>query len=563
MKVNLASASIGEIRVKMTIFQNKRRDIFDRQNEVMPYPGITRIFAILAFISLAFTPMRLRAASITVGYANEPTTLDPQVEGTTATFETNLATYEALTALGEDGSLAPQLASSWSVDKDDVNWTFKLRDATFQDGTKLTASDVKASLERALAIKSAAPFGAYIRSVVRIDIIDPATVRLVTAAPDPLLAESLAFIAIMKESAVGNTPADFNRLTVSQVGTGPYFVRSWLTGDRMVMQRYDGYRGGRSPWDQVTIRYISNDAARVASLLAGDVDFATAIPPTDVARIKSTAGLQIMSAAGNRTPYIAMDQHREQSPDITDKNGKPIRNPFLDWRVRKAMSLALDRDAIVARVFDGFASKTAQIEPSGHVAHSDRLEAPMYMEYSPSKARALLAAAGYPDGFRVKLRAPATTFQSSSQYVQALAQMWKRIGVDVEPDVVQLSVFVGPWRAGDIGMGVFSYGGSNLEPDRSILALMLSKQPNGDGGLQNAGRFTNLKIDSYYKLARTEMNRDLRGAYWRAAQEAATDDVNLIETHRQQLQFGMRKGLTYHQAPGDEYFRVTEIRTSP
>jgi peptide/nickel transport system substrate-binding protein len=330
-----------------------------------------------------------------------------------------------------------------------------------------------------------------------------------------------------------------------------------------VLVRNEHYWGGMPAWDKVTIRAIKNDASRVAALLAHDVDFIEAVPPADFPRLQANADVVAVAFPGARTPYIAMDQRREQSPDITDKKGMPIRNPFLDWRVRKAMDLAIDRNAIVARVFDGLADKTSQVEPPGQIAHSDALDAsPLYTEYNPEKARALLADAGYAGGFKVKLNTPDTGYLGASAYVQALGQMFSRIGIDTEVNVLPRSVFVKSWFAGEYGFAINSYGGTNLEPDRSILAVLHSKSEGGDGGVQNGGRFVNPKIDFYYLLGSREMDRDLRVAYYRAAQEAAVQDVNLIMTHRPRLLWGMRKGLQFRQYPAEEYFRLNEIRAT-
>ncbi len=519
-------------------------------------------YAALATLCLPSPPTT--AAELRVGMLNDFSSLDPHAEVSGPNFEFNINTYDALTTIAPDGALAPQLATSWSVDKDAVTWTFKIRSGvTFQDGTPLTAADVKASIERMLALKTTIPFAGYIRTITSLELIDPLTLRIVTSAPDPRLPEGLGFATILKGGAPGIGTDMFNAVKTGGISTGPYIVQSYRSGDTTVLVRNDHYWGGTPAWDKVTIRAIKNDASRVAALLAHDVDFIEAVPPADFPRLQGNTDIVAVAFPGARTPYIAMDQSREQSPDITDKKGMPIRNPFLDWRVRKAMDLAIDRNAIVARVFDGLADKTSQVEPPGQIAHSDGLDAsPIYTEYNPEKARALLADAGYPQGFKVKLNTPDTGYLGASAYVQALGQMFTRIGVDTEVNVLPRSVFVKSWFAGDYGFAINSYGGTNLEPDRSILAVLHSKSARGDYGIQNGGRFANPKIDLYYLLGSREMDHDMRVAYYRAAQEATVQDVNLIMTHRPRLLWAMRKGLQFRQYPAEEYFRLNEIRAA-
>ena len=169
-------------------------------------------------------------------------------------------------------------------------------------------------------------------------------------------------------------------------------------------------------------------------------------------------------------------------------------------------------------------------------------------EYNPEKARALLADAGYAGGFKVKLNTPDTGYLGAACLCPGVGSnaLARRHRHEVER-VLPRSVFVKSWFAGEYGFAINSYGGTNLEPDRSILAVLHSKSEGGDGGVQNGGRFVNPKIDFYYLLGSREMDRDLRVAYYRAAQEAAVQDVNLIMTHRPRLLWGMRKGLQFRQ----------------
>ncbi|MEK9911948.1 MAG: ABC transporter substrate-binding protein, partial [Candidatus Puniceispirillum sp.] len=122
----------------------------------------------------------------------------------------------------------------------------------------------------------------------------------------------------------------------------------WVPGDRIVLQRNDAYFGDKAKFDNVTFKPIKAGPARISALLAGDVDFIDNVPPLDVARLKKDKNVQLSSGPSNRVIYLHMDQFRENSPHITAKDGSPIKNPLMDVRVRKAISMAINRDAIVA-----------------------------------------------------------------------------------------------------------------------------------------------------------------------------------------------------------------------
>jgi peptide/nickel transport system substrate-binding protein len=180
-------------------------------------------------------------------------------------------------------------------------------------------------------------------------------------------------------------------------GTGPYKFIEWVPGDRIVLERNASYHGAKAAFDKVTFKPIKAGPARISALLAGDVDFIDNVPPLDVARLKTEKNVQLSSGPSNRVIYLHMDQFRENSPHITAKDGSPIKNPLMDVRVRKAISLSINRDAIVSRVMEGIAVKAGQLLPAGFHGVSSKMKPD---PYDTKMAKKLMADAGYPDGFQ-------------------------------------------------------------------------------------------------------------------------------------------------------------------
>ena len=321
----------------------------------------------------------------------------------------------------------PGLAESWkSIDQ--LTWEFKLRKGVkFHDGSEFTATDVVASIDRVPQVpNSPSPFTAYTKQIREMVVVDPYTIRFKTAAPYPLMPSDLTQVAIVSKQAAKASTEDFNGGKAA-IGTGPYKLVRYAKGDRIELVRNDAYWGGKTPWDKVTLRLLPNDASRVAALLAGDVQAIEYVPTTDVAKIRADKRLSVYTVIADRLIYLHMDSDREVSPFITDKDGKPLaRNPLKDPRVRKAISKAINRPAIVDKVMEGQAVAAGQLLADEMFGVTKNLKPE---PYDPEGAKKLLAEAGYPDGFGITIHAPNNRYVNDAKIAQAVAQMLTRIGI--------------------------------------------------------------------------------------------------------------------------------------
>ena len=282
---------------------------------------------------------------------------------------------------------------------------------------------------------------------------DPHTIQIKTHTTYPLLPLDLSQVFIISREAAETVESEPFNSGATAIGTGPFKFSKWIKGDRTVLVRNEDYWGTKPEWDTVTFRIITNDAARVAALLAGDVDIIEKVPPAEVNSLRENPDTSVWESTSNRVIYLYIDQ-RDETPMVTDNDGNPLpANPLQDVRVREALSKAIDRNAIVEKVMENLALPAGQVLPPGFFGVSNNLKPD---EYDPERAKALLSEAGYPNGFRLTIHGPNDRYVNDAKVVQAIAQMFTRIGVRTEVDTMPKNVFFK--RASNLGLQCESAG---------------------------------------------------------------------------------------------------------
>jgi peptide/nickel transport system substrate-binding protein len=405
--------------------------------------------------------------------------------------------YEPLVI--QDAQLTPQpgLAVSWKR-LSTTQWEFKLRDGVrFHDGSPFTAQDVIYSIKRIRDFLKppSGGFQTYTQAIKSVTAPDPMTVVIETISDVPTLPLSLTSIFIMAHKA-GDfaTTQDINSGKQS-FGTGPYTFQSWQSGEVLNLVRNDAYWGSAPAWSGVAFQVIENPAARVAALTTGDVDLADYIPARDVEGLEQR-GLAVENTSAARSNFLQFDIGREKPPGVTDKSGNAIHNPFRDERVRQALTMATDRAFLADKILLGYGTPAAQLFPPGLSGTSANLKVtpPDY-----DGAKALLAEAGFPDGFNVVLAGPAGRYPGDSESLQAIAQNWARIGVRAQPVVAPFSVFATQRSNGAYPVW---YGGCSGEAVTFCLRAVLGS-PNAESGAGslNYGKYENQSFDAMLETA--------------------------------------------------------------
>lgn len=511
------------------------------------------------------------AQSLTVGLQSEPTAMDPHFHNLGPNNSLRYHIFEGLTTADAAQRTVPALAESWEA-TDDNTWRFTLRQGvTFSDGSDFDATDVVYTICRVPTVEnSPSSFTSFVAGISAIEIEDPHTIVFRTENPVPLLPTNFTSVGILSADAYGGedvvyapggcenlgTPPqapDFDD-PARAIGTGPYVLERFARGDRIVLARNEQYWGGTPTWERITFRTIANEGARVAALLAGDVDVIESPPIQDFDRIRQS-GAQIEQGLSNRVIYLHLDNNPAEGHVPPGVEGTDGRNPFTDVRVREAISKALDRNAIVERVMGGVAVPAGELLPYPMFGTTE--DTPIEA-YDPDAARALLAEAGYPDGFSLVLSAPNDRYINDDRIAQAVAQMLSRIGLRTTVDAMTASTFFSRRNNFEYGMWLAGWGAATGEMSSPLIALVATRNPDTGMGSTNRQMYSNPEIDALVEEAMRTVDDAEREALLQEASRLAMEDYATIPLHFEVTPWAFRQGLTL-EPRADQYTLATGI----
>ncbi|WP_338663001.1 ABC transporter substrate-binding protein [Pararoseomonas sp. SCSIO 73927] len=497
-------------------------------------------------------------SSLTMAVGTPITSLDPHFHNQAPNNAMADVIFDSLVRTDERVRLIPGLAESWRPLEGGV-WEFRLRpNVTFHNGRPFTADDVAFTLARVpQVLNSPGSFSGYTRPIQRVEVVDPLTVRLHMGGPYPLLPTDLANIRILNRATHESATTEEFNAGRAAIGTGPYRLRSYRNGDRAEVERNDAWYGPKQPWQAVTIRYIASDPARTAALLAGDVDFIDQVPTGDLARLRRDSRVQLSEVVGLRVIFLGLDRSRPgATPFITDNDGRPITpNPLSDRRVREALSLTIDRGSIAERVMEEAAVPSGQFLPEGAFGHVPGLGAP---PTDLARARALLAEAGFPQGFRITLHGPNDRYVNDARIIQAIGQMWTRAGIRTTVEALPWAAYIPRASRQDFSAFLWGWGSNSGEASNPLRALTATFDPARGWGASNRGRYSNAEHDRLLAEGLRTLDDPQREALFQGATRVAMEDVGIVPLHIQKNAWAMRRGLR-HVARIDEVSRPQDI----
>ena len=366
-------------------------------------------------VLLSLTPAEAAKATLNLGMTIEPTGLDPTIAAPVAIGQVTWQNvFEGLVTVDEAGKVQPQLAKSWEISPDGLTYTFKLQTGvTFHDGEAFDSASAKFALDRVRGADSVNPQKRFFASIASIDTPDPETLVLHLSAPTGSLLYWLgwpASVMVAPNTAAGDK--------TKPIGTGPFKFVSWAKGDKVELERSRDYwdKAASVKLDRVTFRFIADPQAQAAALKSGDVD---AIP--------EFAAPELMSSFEGDPKLLAKIGNTELKVVAGMNNA---RKPFDDKRVRQALMMAIDRKTVVDGAWSGLGTPIgSHYTPNdpGYVDLTGKLA------YDPAKAKALLAEAGYPNGFTFTIKSPQMAYAPRS--AQVMQAMLAEIGVtmNIEP----------------------------------------------------------------------------------------------------------------------------------
>lgn len=492
-----------------------------------------------AAAALAFTANSAAAQrTLTIGASSAPTGMDPHYHSSNMNNAQLRQVFDLLIDLDPSGRFVPRIAESWRA-IDDRTWEFRLREGVrFHDGTPLTAEDVAFSYARVPTVpNSPGSFTPAVRQIVRIEVVDARTVRFHTREPHPFLEHDIASIFILSRTLHANaTLADFNSGR-AMIGSGPYRHVSYQIGERQEVVRNPDFWGPAQPWDRVVTRVISNSGARSAAILSGDVDVVDTVPSQDVPRLERDARISVVGTESNASVYLFPDAMRDTTPFATDKQGRPLaRNPLADVRVRQALSMGINRQAIVERLLQGQGTPADQFASPSLEGRAPGLPP---LPFDATRARALLAEAGYPDGFRLTIHSPNGWFAGDSEVMQAIAQGWTRIGVETRVEVLPPANLFS--RATNREFSVFMTTFTANYAANMLRQVVMTRNPEAGTGPFNRQRWESPRMDALVARAMVTMDRGQRDAITADAMRMATEELGVIPVHFLRLTWASQK----------------------
>ncbi|WP_424992614.1 ABC transporter substrate-binding protein [Oceaniradius stylonematis] len=514
------------------------------------------IGAALTAALLAGTSVMASAETLRWARAGDSLTLDPHSQNEGPTHALAQQIYEPLISPDMEAKPIPALATEWSVKEGNPNvWVFKLREGvTFHEGQDFTAEDVVFSFNRAKLESS--DMKELLVTITEVRAVDDYTVEMETEGPNPILPNNLTNLFIMDKGwAEENNvtePAEFDDGEETYAvrnanGTGAFKLVSREPDTKTVLARNDDYWGiDEFPMEITEIIYtpIQNAATRVAALLSGEVDLIQDVPVQDLQRVADTDGLKVENAPQNRTIFFGINSGDDDLENDTVEGA----NPFADVRVRQAMNMAINREAIQQVVMRGQSAPTGVIIPPFVNGWNEELD--RYPAADVEGAKALMAEAGYEDGFEVTLHCPNDRYINDEAICQAVVGMMGQIGITVNL-VAQTKANHFPLISGKqtdfylLGWGVPTF-------DSEYVFNFLVHSTTEDRGSWNGSRFSDPEVDAMIQSLGSEVDLEVRNQTIADIWQKVQDEVIYLPIHNQVLNWGMKENIDFAVQPEDQ-----------
>jgi peptide/nickel transport system substrate-binding protein len=454
------------------------------------------------------------AGTLVVGLVAEPVNLDPAQVTDLNSNRVGRRIAETLVTFPEESTqIVPGLAETWTISRDGLRYTFKLRKGiAFHDGSALNAEAVKFSIER--QINPEHPFNKlgkypfanfFFGNVKAVEVVDESTVEFVLKEPRAsfLAVLTAGAASIVSPTAVKKLGADY---AVQPVGTGPFRFVSWDRGQRVVLEKNPKYWKFPVKVDRVIYRPIVEDQARLTELLTGSLDLIVGTPPDFVGQLESNPKVTLLKQVGAHVWYLGINSQK---------------GPLGDKRVRQALNYAVNKDAIVRDVLKGTGSLSrGPVLPNTWAADSGLKPYP----YDPERAKKLLAEAGYPNGFSTTLWVPesGSGMQSPVAMSTVIQSNLKAVGVNVAMQTFEWGAYLAKLRSKEQELFALSWMAGNEDPDMVMYPLLHSSQWTPDG--PNRALYKNEKFDELLHQARLTTDQAKRADLYRQAQRILVDD---------------------------------------
>ncbi len=483
--------------------------------------------------------------NLIIAELSDAQSLDPHGSNDVSSSNVQSNIYETLLVRDDSGNLAPGLAESWNQ-VDELTWEFKLRSGvTFHDGEQFNAEVVKKNFDRLLDPDVASPRAHLFEMVTEVKVIDDNTVQFITEYPfSPLLAHLThngggiispksidADYAAMPGKDAGSV------ISVTPVGTGPFKFESWTPGTEIKLVKNADYWGTPANIDSVTIKVVPEMATRVAELQSGNAHIIGTVEPNQVANVNNSGVATVDDTASTSLTYIGFNT-----------NKAPFDNPL----VRQAISKAIDRQTLIDGIYEGFGIPAISALSPGIFGYTEDVTS---MEFNIEEAKALLAEAGYADGFKTTIWTNDNPVRQDVAVV--LQEGLKELNIEVSIEVLEWGAYLEKTAAGEHDMFILGWSNSTGDADYGLYALFHSSQ-HGDPG--NRSFYTNADVDALLDAGRREADQTARENIYKEALQKISDDSPVAFVIHPSILTGVSNKVTGFKVTADSMYHLKDVK---
>ncbi|WP_107943627.1 glutathione ABC transporter substrate-binding protein [Metasolibacillus fluoroglycofenilyticus] len=479
---------------------------------------------------------------------SDASSLDPHGSNDVSSSNVQGNIYETLVVRDANGDLAPGLAESWTQ-VDDLTWEFKLRTGvTFHDGEAFNADAVKKNFDRVLDPDVGSPRAFLYEMVTEVKVVDETTVQFVTEYPfSPLLAHLTHngggiispksidddYAAMTGDTAAGSV------IGTNPVGTGPFKFVSWTPGNEIKLEKNADYWGTPAHVDTVTIKVVPEMATRVAELQSGNAHIIGTVEPNQVANVNASGVATVDETPSTSLTYIGFNTQKA---------------PFDNKLVRQAISKAIDRQTLIDGIYEGYGIPAISPLSPGIFGYTEDVTP---TNYDIEEAKALLAEAGYADGFKTTLW---TNDNPARQNVAVVLQdALKQLNIDVSIEVMEFGAYLEKTAAGEHDMFILGWSNATGDADYGLYALFHSSQ-HGDPG--NRSFYSNTEVDELLNAGRREADQDARLGIYTDAIKMISDDAPMAFVLHPSILTGVSDKVSGFRVTSDSMYHLKDVKIS-
>jgi ABC-type transport system substrate-binding protein len=504
--------------------------------------GFVFVALLLTVFSTAPT-VQAQIPELVIGIGTDADTLNPQEQTTSLMINMVELLYDTLFYQNAEGKLEPRLATKFDVSKDGLTYTLYLRkDVKFSDGTPFDAKAMKLTVDRALDPKMSVPQRSQINMIKESKIVDDYTIELVLSYPFAPFTPTLSMFILspISPAAIQKYGQDVRQ---NPVGAGPYVLKEWVKGDRIVMTRNETYYGKKPTVEKLTFKIVPETATREAMLRSGQIDICYKPSPSNLAALKADPNIIVDMPLDSRTIFMGLNYQKGVTKNKL---------------VRQAFNYAVDKDAIVKKIlFDTAVKMEGPCSPIMFGYHKMQKQ----WDYNPDKAKQLLKEANFDFNQTVAMRTPQGRYlfdKQVSEYVQACLQ---EIGVKVELRTYDWPTYVAgllkPIDQSELEVFLLGWGPMVLDADLALYGMFhsINNPPKGLG----AAFYSSPEFDKAIEATRLEQDPNKRLELFKKAEEIVWDDCPWIWLHTEKFLIAYKSNIKGMEVTPKETFYPTYV----